>query len=108
VIHDAIGRGEDELAKGARGEEIGCTLFELAGTDVEARGDDARLVDAAVELDDDLARAVVVDDLKLINVAMALHQGQEFDDDLRRRADEDLTLATLLGVDDGLEAVVEY
>lgn len=37
---------------------------------------------------------------------MVLHQGQELDDDLGRGADEDLTLATLLRVNDGLEAVV--
>lgn len=30
---------------------------------------------------------------------MTLHDAQELDDDLRGRADEDLTLATALGVD---------
>ncbi len=37
---------------------------------------------------------------------MALHQGQELDDDLGGGADENLALATLLSVDDGLEAVI--
>jgi len=36
--------------------------------DVEARADDAALVDAAVELDDDLAGAVVVDLLELVDL----------------------------------------
>jgi hypothetical protein len=36
---------------------------------VEARGDDASLVQAADEVDDDLAAAVVVDDLELTDVA---------------------------------------
>ena len=31
---------------------------------------------------------------------MTLHDGKELDDDLRRRADKDLALATALGVDD--------
>ena len=31
---------------------------------------------------------------------MALHDSEEFDNDLRRRTDEDLALATALGVDD--------
>lgn len=38
---------------------------------------------------------------------MALHDGQELDDDLGGRADQDLALASLLGVVDSIEAVVE-
>ncbi len=38
-------------------------------TDVEAGADDAALVQSAIELDDDLARSVVVDDLELADVA---------------------------------------
>ena len=37
--------------------------------DVEAGRDDAGLVEAAVELDDNLARTVVVDNLELADVA---------------------------------------
>ena len=35
------------------------------------------------------------------------HDGEELDDDLRARPDEDLTLAPLLGIADALEAVVQ-
>ena len=38
---------------------------------------------------------------------MLLHHLQELDDDLRARADQDLALAGLLGVVDGLERIVE-
>lgn len=38
---------------------------------------------------------------------MLLHNGQELDDDLRRRTDENLALARLLGVVDGVERIVE-
>ena len=38
---------------------------------------------------------------------MLLHHTQEFDDDFRARADQDLALASLLGVVDGLERIVE-
>lgn len=41
-------------------------------------------------------------------LTVLLHGAEELDDDLGRRADEDLTLALALGVDDGLEAVVLY
>jgi hypothetical protein len=36
-----------------------------------------------------------------------LHHSQELDDDLGRRADENLALARLLGVVDGVERIVE-
>lgn len=38
---------------------------------------------------------------------VALHDGQELDNDLGRRTDQDLALAGLLGVVDGIEAIVE-
>ena len=38
---------------------------------------------------------------------MLLHHLQELDDDLGARADHDLALASLLGVVDGLERIVE-
>ena len=60
---------EDDLAEGTGGEEQVDPVLDLADLDVEARGDDAGLVEAAVELDDDLARAVVIDDLEVADVA---------------------------------------
>lgn len=44
----------------------------------------------------------------LCQLTMLLHHLQELDDDLRARADEDLSLARLLGVVDGRERIVEY
>jgi hypothetical protein len=38
---------------------------------------------------------------------VTLHDGQELDDDLGGRADQDLALAGLLGVVDSIEAIVE-
>lgn len=38
---------------------------------------------------------------------MLLHDVQELDDDLRRRADEHLTATRLLGVVHGIERIVE-
>lgn len=42
-----------------------------------------------------------------IKHTVALHDGQELDDDLGGGADQDLALASLLGVVDGIQAVVE-
>lgn len=38
---------------------------------------------------------------------MALHDLEELDNDLGRRSDQDLALASLLGVVDGVERIVE-
>ena len=69
VVEDAGGRGEDDLSERTGGKEQVDPVLDLGHLDVEARGDDARLVEAAVELNDDLAGAVVVDDLEVANVA---------------------------------------
>ena len=83
-------------------------LLHLWKLDVESRADDTALVQATIELDDNLAGTVVVDDLELGNVAMLLHDLEELDDHLGGGTDEDLALATLLGVVDALEGVVQH
>lgn len=45
----------------------------------------------------------IVTDLRTV----LLHDAQELDDDLGAGSDEDLTLASLLGIVDALESVVE-
>lgn len=89
VVHDAGRGGEDDIAKLTGREELHNPLLKLAEADVVAGGDDTALVHAAgtvskpttsgtwvcgmyspaVELDNDLAAAVVVDLLELANVA---------------------------------------
>jgi hypothetical protein len=69
VVHDSSGGGEDDVAELTRWEELDNPLLEVVELDVVARADDTGLVEAAVELDDNLAVAVVVDLLELSNVA---------------------------------------
>lgn len=69
VVHDTGGGGEHDVAERTSREELADPLLDLAERDVEARGDDTALVEAAVELDDDLAGAVVIDLLELADVA---------------------------------------
>ena len=61
----------DDDTKGTSGEQQVDPRLDLGGLDVEAGGDDTGLVETAVQLDDDLARAVVIDDLEFTNVAWA-------------------------------------
>jgi hypothetical protein len=69
VVHDTGRGGEDDVAELTRGQQFDDPLLHVAELDVVAGGDDACLVDAAVELDDDFAVAVVVDLLELADVA---------------------------------------
>lgn len=75
---------------------------------VVARRDAAALVEAPVEVDDNLARAVVVHELKLADVAVLHHELQKLDDHLAGWPDEHLALAALLGVVHRLERIVEH
>ena len=105
VVHDAVGGGEDEVAELTRREDVRDPLVELGELDIEARGHDTALVESADEGDDDLAAAVVIDDLVLADVAVRLHHIEELEDHLGAGADHDLTLVHLLGVDDDLEGI---
>jgi len=107
VVHDAGRGGEDDLADGAGREELRNPVLDRVDTDVEPRRDDTTLVQPPVQLDDDFARAVVIDDLEFANVAVPLHDRQALDDHLRTRANEDLTLSTAFGVDDVVQSIVQ-
>jgi hypothetical protein len=100
------------------GKRTGINLVE---GNVESWGDDSALVESAVELDDDLASSVIIDNFEFTNVAVLHHDLEELDDDLRGGSDENLSfrfsrctkfnqddylsLSSLLSVADVLESV---
>jgi hypothetical protein len=69
VVHDTSGGGQDDETELTRGQELDSPLLEVTELDGVAGVDDTALVETAVELDDDLARAVVVNFLEFTNVA---------------------------------------
>jgi hypothetical protein len=69
MVHDASRGGKDNVTELTRRQQLDNPLLQVAELDVVAGRDNARLVDAADELDDDLAVAVVVDLLELADVA---------------------------------------
>jgi hypothetical protein len=69
VVHDTSGGGEDDVTELTRWQQLDDPLLHVAELDVVTGRNDTGLVDAAVELDDNLAVAVVVDLLELANVA---------------------------------------
>lgn len=69
VVHDTGRGGEDDVAELTGRKESDDPLLEVTELDVEAGRDDTSLVETSVQLDDDLAVAVVVNLLELANVA---------------------------------------
>jgi hypothetical protein len=69
VVHDTSRGGKDDVAELTGRKQLGDPLLELVQLDIVARGDAASLVDTAVELDHDLAGAVVVNLLELTNIS---------------------------------------
>lgn len=105
MSHDSVRGGEHQSAELTRGQELVGPFLNVVEGAVEARGDDARLVETAQKVDDNLRRAVVIDNLKLTNVTILLHQTQEGNNNLRRRAEQHLTLSATLSVRDRLQSV---
>lgn len=73
VVHDTSRGSQDDVAELTRGQELDSPLLDVLQLDGVARVDDTALVQAAVQLDDDLAGAVVVDLLELADVAYLSH-----------------------------------
>lgn len=83
VVHDSSRGGQDDVSELTRGEKVSRVLLEVSKLDVQAGRDDGALVETSGEVDDNLARAVVVDDFELTDVTVLHHHGQETDDDLK-------------------------
>jgi len=69
VVHDTSRGGEDDVAELTGRQQLDNPVLEVGETDVVAGGDDTSLVETAVQLNDNLAVAVVIDLLELANVA---------------------------------------
>jgi hypothetical protein len=76
--------------------------------EVVSRADHTTLVKTSNQVNNDFVVSVVVDDLELTDVAMLLHQLKETNDDFAGWAYDDLSFASLLSVDDALEAISQH
>jgi len=81
VVHDTGRRCEDDESELTRWQKLDNPLLEIGETDVVSWGDDTSFVQTAVQLDDNLARAVIINFLELSNVAVLLHDAEEFHND---------------------------
>lgn len=69
VVHNASTGGEDNVSELTRRQKLDNPLLEITELNVVARRDDTSLVETAVELNDNLSAAVIVDFLEFANVA---------------------------------------
>lgn len=69
MVHDTSGGGKDNITKLTGRKQLNDPLFHIRKTDVVTGRDASSFIDAARELNDDLARAVVIDLFELANVA---------------------------------------
>jgi hypothetical protein len=90
VVHDTLVGGKDNDTELTGGKDSVGEVFELAEGEIEAGGDHTALVQTAVQVDNDLAGTGVIDDLKLVDVAVFLHNLEEFDEDLGDGSQDDL------------------
>ena len=95
------------MTKLSGGQNAVGPLLEVSEGQVIAGRDDTTLVDAANEFDDNFLGAVIINDLKLSDVSVSLHEAEESDDDLGRGSDDDLLLAFAFCVDEGPEGICQ-
>ena len=69
MVHDPGRGGQDDVAELTGRKELHDPLLHLGQTNVESWGNAPSLVQTPIELDDNLAGAVVVDLLEFTNVA---------------------------------------
>ena len=82
VIDDTLVGGKDEEAVLSGRQNTVAELLEVLQFEIESGGDDTTLVKSTVEVDNDLAISLVINDLEFINVAVLLHDSKELDNDL--------------------------
>lgn len=92
----------------SRGKDAVGPLLEVGEGKVVTGGDNTTLVDPADQFNHNLLGSVIINDLKLSDVAVDLHDLQESDDELGSRPNEDLLLSLPFGVDDSPEAVSQH
>lgn len=108
VVHDTSRGGQDDVTKLSGRQQVVGPSLNVLDLHVESWRNDTTLVQSTGQLNNNLTRSVVVDVLKLTDVAVLLHNLEELDDHLGRRSDQHLTLAGLLSVVDGVQGVSQH
>ena len=105
VVHDAPGGGEDDETELSAGQQVVGPLLDLIDGHIEPGRDNSALVESSSEIDDDLASSVIIDHLKLSDVAVLHHDSEEPNDDFGAGPQQDLPLSPLLSVVDAFQSI---
>lgn len=76
MVHDTGRGGQDDLTERTGGQEQGNPVLDGVQGDVESGRDNTGLVQSTVELDDDLAASVVIDDFEFTDVAFGTRRAE--------------------------------
>ena len=98
MIHDTSTSRKNDISDISSRQKLIRPCLQIWETDVESGGNDTTFVEATVQLNDNLSRSMVVDFFKFSDVSMFLHYLEEFDNDFAGWADQDLALASFLGI----------
>ena len=90
VVHDTLVGGKDDNTELTRGKDSSAEVLELVEGEIETGRDNTALVEAAVEVDNDLATAGIIDNLELVDVTVSLHHAEELDQHLGDGTEDDL------------------
>ena len=85
--------------------KVGGPLVDLIEGDTVSWGDDTTFIDSSNEFDDNFLASMVINDFKLSNVVVFLHDSQEFDEDFGDGSEKNLFLSFSLSIDDSFECV---
>jgi hypothetical protein len=90
VVHDTLIGGQDDEAELTGGENAVGEVFEILELEIETGGNDTTLVKTTVQVNNDLASASIVDDCEFVDVALLLHDAENFDEHLRDGVEDNL------------------
>lgn len=92
MVHNTLVGGQDDETELTGGEHGVGEVLELVELEIETGGDNTALVEATVEVNNNLASAGIVDDGELVDVALGLHQTEDLDKDLGDGVEDNLTI----------------
>ena len=90
VVHDADVGGQDDESELTGWEDGRGEFLEVLELEVETRRDNSALVEAAVEVNNNLSSAGVINDGEVIDVSVLLHALEESDEHFRDRSQNNL------------------
>lgn len=87
------------MAELSGGKNVVGPLFEIGEENIVSGRNDSAFVDSSDKFDNNLFASVIINDLKLTDVVVLLHDTEEFNEDLGDRLQENLLLSFSLSVD---------